>query len=45
VLVTAYGSDNGYCNSGGWYPIDVDCYAQGGAPIREEFDVTYQTSR
>jgi hypothetical protein len=44
VLVTAYGSDSSYCNSSGWYPINVSCYAQGGTPINEQFNAAYQTS-
>jgi len=43
VLVTAYGSDSSYCNSSGWFPIYVTCYAQGGATINEDFDANYQT--
>ena len=43
--MTAYGADSSYCNSSGWYPINVSCYAQGGTPINEEFNVTYQTSK
>jgi hypothetical protein len=45
VLVTAYGHDSSYCNSSGWYPINVTCYAQGGATINELFDAAYQTSK
>ena len=43
VLVTAYGSDSNYCNSGGWTPLYVQCFKQGGAPVNAQFDVSYQT--
>jgi hypothetical protein len=49
VLVTAYGSDNGYCNSAGWSVSDstlyVACFKQGGAPASRVFDAGYQTAK
>ena len=44
VLVTAYGTDSSYCNTGGWFPIIVKCYKQGGAGINTEFDAALQTT-
>jgi hypothetical protein len=45
ALVTAYGSDNSYCNPNGWLPISVTCYAQGGRQKDDIFDAAYQTSK
>jgi hypothetical protein len=43
VLVTAYGSDNSYCNSSGWYPVYVSCYKQGGDAVNSRFNASFQT--
>lgn len=43
VLVTAYGTDNSYCNSDGWTPLNVHCYTQGGASKNSRFNVSYVT--
>jgi hypothetical protein len=44
VLVTSYGGDNSYCNVVSWATstINVACYAAGGAPANEQFDVSFQ---
>jgi hypothetical protein len=46
VLVTGYGSDNSYCNVVGWggglSEVEAACYAQGGALVNEDFDVSIQ---
>jgi hypothetical protein len=44
VLVTSYGSDNSYCNIVSWATstINVACYAAGGTPANEQFDVSFQ---
>jgi hypothetical protein len=44
VLVTAEGFNNTYCNVVGWYPIDVDCFRQGGQRIDAQFDVATQVT-
>lgn len=43
VLVTAYGTDNSYCNSNGWTPVYVACFRQGGDPINSRFDASFLT--
>lgn len=49
VLVTAYGSDNSYCNSAGWSvsnsTLYVECFKQGGTPVSRAFDAGYQTAK
>lgn len=45
VLITGYGPDSTYCNVVDWFPIELQCYKQGGVPIDSKFDVTYQTSQ
>jgi len=47
AFATAFDEENSnaYCNIDQWYPIVVDCYAQGGAEIDSEFDVTFQTAQ
>ena len=47
VLVTAFGNDNAYCNTGFWgnTTIDVQCYAQGGSPALSVFDMNFQASQ
>jgi hypothetical protein len=44
VLVTSYGGDNSYCNVVSWATstINVACFAAGGAPANEQFDVSFQ---
>jgi len=46
VLVTSDKSavSNAYCNVIEWFPIDVQCFKQGGNPIDATFNVTYQTA-
>lgn len=43
MLVTAYGSDNSYCNVFDWLPLLANCYAQGGKATNTQFDVSFQT--
>jgi hypothetical protein len=44
MLVTAYGSDNSYCNVYGWTPLYTSCYGQGGHPINSQYDVSFDVT-
>jgi hypothetical protein len=46
ALVTGYDDSTAgaYCNVVGWYPIDVQCYKQGGVATDSEFNVAFQTA-
>lgn len=41
MMVTAYGSDNSYCNVSSWYPMYTNCYTQGGHKKDSQYDVSF----
>jgi hypothetical protein len=43
-MVTAYGSDNSYCNVDGWAPPSTNCYGQGGHPKDSRYDVSFNVT-
>lgn len=44
MLVTAYGFDNSYCNVDSWYPLDTNCYGQGGHDKDSQYDVSFNVT-
>jgi hypothetical protein len=44
MVVTAYGSDNSYCNVNGWTPLFTTCYGQGGHVKDSRYDVAFQVT-